>query len=62
MWNIFASIFTAGTLTVQGFAISIVAALVLGALIALVYSRSSAHSNGFLVTIAMLPAIVAVIS
>ena len=61
MTNIFASIFTAGTLTVQGFAISIVAALVLGALIALVYSRSSAHSNGFLVTIAMLPAIVAVI-
>ena len=61
MTNIFASIFTTGALTAQGFGISIVAALVLGALIALVYSRSSAHSNGFLVTIAMLPAIVAVI-
>ena len=61
MTNIFASIFTTGALTAQGFGISIVAALVLGALIALVYSRSSAHSNGFLVTVAMLPAIVAVI-
>ena len=61
MTSIFASIFTAGTLTTQGFMISIAAALVLGALIALVYSRSSAHSNGFLITVAMLPAIVAVI-
>ena len=61
MTNIFASIFTTGALTAQGFGISIVAALVLGALIALVYSRSSAHSNGFLITVAMLPAIVAVI-
>ena len=61
MTNIFASIFTTGALTAQGFGISMVAALVLGALIALVYSRSSAHSNGFLITVAMLPAIVAVI-
>ncbi len=33
----------------------------LGAVIALVYSYHTAHSNGFLVTVALLPAIVAVI-
>lgn len=33
----------------------------LGAIIALVYSYHTEHSNGFLVTVAMLPAIVAVI-
>ena len=61
MTNIFGSIFTTGALTIQGFVISIVIALILGALIALVYSYHTAHSNGFLVTVAMLPAIVAVI-
>ena len=35
--------------------------MVLGAVIALVYSYHTAHSNGFLVTVALLPAIVAVI-
>lgn len=61
MTNIFASIFSTGVLTISGFIISLVVALVLGAIIALVYSYHTAHSNGFLVTVAMLPAIVAVI-
>lgn len=61
MTNIFGSIFASGSLTIGGFVISLAVALVLGAIIALVYSYHTAHSNGFLVTVALLPAIVAVI-
>ncbi len=41
--------------------ISLVVALVLGAIMALVLGHNSTHSGGFLITIATLPAIVAVI-
>ena len=61
MTDWFSSIIQGNELTITGFIISLVTALVLGALIALVYSYHTAHSNGFLVTVAMLPAIVAVI-
>lgn len=61
MTNIFASIFSSGTFTPGGFIISLAVALVLGAIIALVYSYHTAHSNGFLITVSLLPAIVAVI-
>ena len=61
MTNIFASIFASGTLTIGGFAISLVVALILGAVIAIVYSYHTEHSNGFLITVSLLPAIVAVI-
>lgn len=61
MTNIFGSIFASGVLGIGGFVISLAVALVLGAIIAIVYSYHTAHSNGFLVTVAMLPAIVAVI-
>ncbi|MBO4235377.1 MAG: DUF4956 domain-containing protein [Firmicutes bacterium] len=61
MTNIFASIFSSGTLTIGGFAISLVVALILGAVIAIVYSYHTEHSNGFLITVSLLPAIVAVI-
>ena len=61
MTELFASVFQSGALTPAGFLASLAAALVLGAVIAFVYSYHTAHSNGFLITIAMLPAIVAVI-
>lgn len=61
MTNIFGSIFASGSLTIVGFVTCLAVALVLGAMIALVYSYHTAHSNGFLVTVALLPAIVAVI-
>ena len=61
MTTLFASILNGGTLTPAGFLTCLAVALVLGALIAFVYSYHTAHTNGFLVTIAMLPAIVAVI-
>ena len=61
MTELFTSIFQGGTLTPVGFLISLAVALALGAGIAFVYSYHTAHTNGFLVTIALLPAIVAVI-
>lgn len=48
-------------ITVGSFLICVVAALVLGALIALTVRFRSRHSGGFLVTLAMLPAAVAVV-
>jgi len=59
--NIFSGIFTGTGLTLGGFAISLGVALAMGALVALVCSHRTAHSKGFLMTIAILPAIVAVI-
>lgn len=47
--------------TLQTFLISIVAALVLGALMAAVYCFRSQHSRSFVVTLALLPATVAVV-
>jgi len=61
MTTVFSSVFTGGTLTLTGFLIALAAALILGALCALVYSFHSAHTRGFLSTLALLPAIVAVI-
>lgn len=60
METIFSSIMT-GTLTVQSFMISLMAAVVLGLVVALALSYKSRHSSGFLITVATLPAIVAVI-
>lgn len=48
-------------ITVGAFLICVAAALVLGALIALTVRFRSRHSGGFLVTLAMLPAAVAVV-
>ena len=61
MTTVFSSVFTGGTLTLSGFLIALAAALILGAVCALVYSFHSAHTRGFLSTLALLPAIVAVI-
>ena len=61
MTTIFSSIFTGGTLTLSGFLIALAVALILGALCALVYSSHSVHTRGFLGTLALLPAIVAVV-
>ena len=60
METLFASIMT-GTLTIKSFMISLVAALMLGAFMALAFSRKARHSTGFIISIATLPAIVAVI-
>ncbi|MBP3815355.1 MAG: DUF4956 domain-containing protein [Firmicutes bacterium] len=60
MDTLFQSIMT-GTLTVQSFMISLAVALVLGAIMALALSFKARHSTGFLISIATLPAIVAVI-
>lgn len=48
-------------ITVQSFLICIATALVLGVIIALTVNFRSRHSGGFLVTLAMLPAAVAVV-
>ena len=58
--SIFDSVMT-DTLTVQTFFICLLSALALGALIALVFGRTGRHSGGFLVTLATLPSMVAVI-
>ena len=48
-------------ITLQAFLICIAAALVLGAVMALVYCFRTPHSTSFVVTLAMLPATVAVV-
>ena len=48
-------------ITVEAFLISITVALVLGAMMALVYCFRSQHSRSFVVTLALLPATVAVV-
>ena len=60
MDTLFQSIMT-GTLTLQSFLISLVVALILGAVMAFALGYRSKHSAGFLISIATLPAIVAVI-
>ena len=58
----FASLYNATTgITLQTFLICIGAALVLGAVMALVYCFRTAHSASFVVTLALLPATVAVV-
>lgn len=52
---------TTNTITVSDFLIVTAAALVLGAVFALVYARGDACSRGFTVTLAMLPAIVCLV-
>jgi len=59
--TIFSGIMTAGSLSLTSFLISLFSALVLGGAIAAVYGYKSKHSAGFLMTLALLPAIVAVI-
>ncbi|MBQ1391269.1 MAG: DUF4956 domain-containing protein [Firmicutes bacterium] len=60
--SLFASIYTASsTLTLSAFLISLLAAIILGGLIAAVYGHKSNESRGFLITLAVLPAIVSVI-
>ncbi len=49
------------TLTLSTFMISLIAAIILGVLIAAVYGHRSGESKGFLATLAILPGIVAVI-
>lgn len=58
----FASLYNAATgITLQAFLICIGAALILGAVMAAVYCFRTAHSASFVVTLALLPATVAVV-
>ncbi|MBQ7416119.1 MAG: DUF4956 domain-containing protein [Oscillospiraceae bacterium] len=58
----FASLYNATTgITLQAFLICIGAALVLGAVMAVVYCFRTTHSTSFVVTLALLPATVAVV-
>lgn len=60
--TMFSSIYNAGIgITLQTFLISMSVALVLGAVMALVYCFRSQHSRSFVVTLALLPATVAVV-
>ncbi len=52
---------TSSDLTLEGFSLCIAAALILGALLALVYTYKSVYTRSFAVTLAMLPAIVSVV-
>ena len=60
--SIFSGLFSYSetTFSVTGFLICIISALVLGALIAVVHMKTSRTSGSFAVTLAVLPAIVAV--
>ena len=62
MENIFSSITSgATTLTTSGFFISILTALGLGLVIAVLYMFKTRHSKSFVVTLALLPAVVAMV-
>lgn len=52
---------TSSSLTLEGFCLSMAAALILGAALALVYTYKSVYTRSFAVTLAMLPAIVSVV-
>lgn len=58
---LFENLNSGGEITASGFAVSLVSALLLGLLLALVYGRSGEESRGFLTTIGILPGIVAVV-
>ena len=58
----FTSLFTVtGSMTLSAFLTCVLAALVLGVVMALVYTFRSTYTRGFVVTLAMLPAIVCVV-
>ena len=61
--SLFSSLYTnsAATVTLSTFCISMAAALVLGAVLALVFTYKSEFSKSFAVTLALLPAVVSVI-
>ena len=62
MDTFFESIYTSATsLTLSTFLISLFSSILLGALIALIYGYKSGETKGFLITLAILPAIVSVI-
>lgn len=52
---------SSGTISISGFLICMASSLILGLLIGLVHMRSERSSKGFTVTLAMIPAIVAVV-
>lgn len=58
--TIFASVFT-DTLTIYAFLICICSALVLGTFIAFLYTKQSKYTKGYVVTLSILPAVVAMI-
>ena len=63
MEALFSGLFTstATSITLTGFIISIAAAIVLGAVVSLVFTRNSYETKSFAITLALIPAIVAII-
>ena len=63
MEALFSGLFTstATSITLTGFIISITAAIVLGAVVSLVFTRNSYETKSFAITLALIPAIVAII-
>lgn len=62
MTGLFDSVFgTAATITVQEFLICIAVSLVIGVFLALVYAFRSKYTQSFLVTLALIPAVVCVV-
>ena len=59
--SVFSSILTEGSLSAGTFVLLLAAALVLGAVIALVYTVRGDYTKSFVVTLALLPAMVAAV-
>jgi hypothetical protein len=59
--SIFSGVFTAATIQPAQFALCLVTALAIGAFLSLIYTRLTRFTTSFLVTLALLPAIVCVI-
>jgi hypothetical protein len=59
--SLFSGVFTAATIQPAQFTLCLVTALVIGAFLSLIYTRLTRFTTSFLVTLALLPAIVCVI-
>jgi hypothetical protein len=59
--SLFSGVFTAATIQPAQFALCLVTALAIGAFLSLIYTRLTRFTTSFLVTLALLPAIVCVI-
>lgn len=61
MSSLFDSIFVTGTFDVEGFLICICSALILGLIISLGYMVESKYTKSFVITLATLPAVIAIV-
>lgn len=60
--SLFSGLYTSSsTITLQSFCLSMLAALLLGAILTLIYTYKAAFTKSFVITLAMLPAVVCII-